>query len=165
MCEMLSLASYPFCSVWSTLGQLTVLLLAAFSYLVVLYGLSFGVLPYCIDTFPILGILIVVWLSRPLLGWLWLPLSVLMTRLVKQVLIGTYKPGRFSVWSGFYVRHWIVRSISRSIPWSLVSGTVLHNWVLRQLGAKIGANVYLHRGVVIGNVAGISCRLVQGLRW
>ena len=121
VCEKLSPPSNPYSSVWSTLGQLTVLLLAAFSSLVVLYGLSFGVLPYCIDTFPILGILIVVWLSRPLLGWLWLPLSVLMTRLVKQVLIGTYKPGRFSVWSGFYVRHWIVRSISLSLSFRNVS--------------------------------------------
>jgi non-ribosomal peptide synthetase-like protein len=151
VCEKLSPPSNPHSPVWSTLGQLTVLLLTSLTSLVVLYGLSFGVLPYCIDTFSILGILIVLWLSRPLLGWLWLPVSVLMTRVVKQLLIGTYTPGKFSVWSGFYVRHWIVWSMSRAIPWSLVAGTVLHNWVLRQLGAKIGPDVYLHRGVVIGN--------------
>ena len=78
-------------------------------------------------------------------------MSVLLTRLVKRTLIGHYESGSFQVWSGAYVRHWFVRMASKAIPWSLVSGTVLHNWVLRQLGATIGRNVYLHRGVTVPN--------------
>ena len=73
------------------------------------------------------------------------------TRLVKRTLIGHYESGSFQVWSGAYVRHWFVRMASKAIPWSLVSGTVLHNWVLRQLGATIGRNLYLHRGVTVPN--------------
>ena len=151
ICEKVSPPSNPYNPLWSTLGQLVVLLFISLASLVVMYGVSFGLLPWCLDEFHLVALVGGLWLGRPLLGWLWLPVSVLLTRLVKHVLIGTYKPGKFSIWSGFYVRHWIVRLVSKSIPWSLVAGTVLHNWVLRQLGARIGQNVYLHRGVVVAN--------------
>jgi non-ribosomal peptide synthetase-like protein len=151
VCEKVSPPSNVHSSTWSSIIQLGILILMSVSSLSVAYGLSFGVLPWCLDQLPLIALVCGLWLGRPLLGWLWLPVSVLCTRAVKSVLIGRYTKGKFPVWGSFYIRHWLVRLVSRTIPWSLVSGTVLHNWVLRQLGANIGQNVYLHRGVSFSN--------------
>jgi len=77
----------------------------------------------------------------------YVPLSVVVAVAIKRVLIGTYRPIRARVWSGWYLRHWIVVSAVRLIPWPLVQGSGLQQTILRALGARIGRGVHIHRGV------------------
>lgn len=77
----------------------------------------------------------------------WTPAALLLAVLVKKLLIGRYRPARVPVWSGFFVRNWIVQQVVRLMPWSLLAGTVFTNVALRALGAKIGRRVHIHRGV------------------
>ncbi|MEZ6038261.1 MAG: amino acid adenylation domain-containing protein [Planctomycetota bacterium] len=65
----------------------------------------------------------------------------------KELLIGRYRPGSTSAWSGLRLRHWLVTNLARAVPWRLVEGTELHAVLLRGLGARIGRRVHLHRGV------------------
>ena len=78
---------------------------------------------------------------------LYLPFSVIFAVLVKRVLIGRYRPIRARVWSGWYLRHWIVVQAARLIPWPLLQGSGLQQVILRALGARIGRGVHIHRGV------------------
>ncbi len=75
------------------------------------------------------------------------PFSLLMAVFMKWLLIGRYKPGRHKVWGMMFLRHWLVQKVSGSIPWGLVQGTVFQNIFLRMLGAKVGKNVHIHKGV------------------
>lgn len=90
-------------------------------------------------------------LAAPILGVLglvvYVPLAVLLAVVVKRVLIGRYRPIRASVWSGWYLRHWVVVAAARLIPWPLLQGSALQKTVLRALGARIGRGVHIHRGV------------------
>ena len=137
--------------IWCTLGQLGFLGILTVLSISVLYGVSFGGIPWIVNSISVWGLLLVVWLGRPLLGWFWLPLSVCTAVGTKRLLIGRYRAGTFDVWSWFYFRHWLVKLSAKSIPWSMIEGSALHASVLRMLGAKIGSNVHLHRGVKVTN--------------
>jgi non-ribosomal peptide synthetase-like protein len=67
--------------------------------------------------------------------------------LVKELLIGRYRPVREPIWGSFYVRNWMVQQSVRLVPWRLLEGTVFQQAVLRALGARIGQRVHIHRGV------------------
>ena len=90
-------------------------------------------------------------LAVPLLGLaglaLYLPLAVLFAVVVKWALVGRYRPIRARVWSGWYLRHWMVVAAARLIPWPLLQGSGLQKTILRALGARIGRGVHIHRGV------------------
>lgn len=73
--------------------------------------------------------------------------SVAVAVITKRVCIGRYSALRAPVWGSFYRRNWIVQQSVRAIPWTWIQGTELQNAVLRALGARIGRNVHLHRGV------------------
>jgi non-ribosomal peptide synthetase-like protein len=66
---------------------------------------------------------------------------------VKRLLIGRYRAMRIPVWSGLYLRHWMVQQTARIVPWRLLEGTVFQQVALRALGARIGQRVHIHRGV------------------
>ncbi len=89
--------------------------------------------------------------AAPLIGVaglaLYVPVSVVFAVVVKRVLIGRYRPIRARVWSGWYLRHWIVVAAARLIPWPLLQGSGLQQAILRALGARIGRGVHIHRGV------------------
>lgn len=78
---------------------------------------------------------------------LYVPVSVLFAVMVKRLVIGRYRALRTPVWSGYYLRHWVVQQAARLIPWPLLQGTQAQQWALRLLGARIGRNVHIHRGV------------------
>lgn len=69
----------------------------------------------------------------------------------KRILIGQYTPTCETVWSGLYVRIWIVRQFMRLIPWNTIAGTEFQCMALRALGAHIGKRVHIHRGVNLLN--------------
>ena len=124
---------------WLMLGLIVV---SAASYIAV-----FDLLPLLVRT---LGLIPFVLLS-PMLFLLGLmvytPLSVLLTALTKKILIGHYQPTRAVVWGSFYVRHWMVQTTARAIPWQWIECTEFQNMALRVLGARIGRRVHIHRGV------------------
>jgi non-ribosomal peptide synthetase-like protein len=90
-------------------------------------------------------------LLLPLMGIVgllaWTPLSIVITCAAKRMLIGRYAAGSAPVWSGLYLRDWIVVSLARLVPWWLLEGTELTSVALRALGARIGRRVHIHRGV------------------
>lgn len=136
---------------WCNLAQAMSILFGSIISLGVIYTMSFGVLPILVDAISIWGVLLILWFIRPILSWGWLPVSLGLVLATKWSLVGRYKVGSFPVWGQFYFRHWLVKSVAKTLPWSVIEGTVMHNWVLRLLGAKIGKNVYLHRGVKVAN--------------
>jgi non-ribosomal peptide synthetase-like protein len=75
------------------------------------------------------------------------PLSLLLAVAVKKLLIGRYRPGRHPYLGSVYLRNWIVQQAARAIPWEMIEGTVFKNSFLRALGARVGEDVHIHRGV------------------
>ncbi|GAA4942942.1 Pls/PosA family non-ribosomal peptide synthetase [Actinomycetospora succinea] len=59
----------------------------------------------------------------------------------KWVLIGRWKPGAFRVWSPAYLRFWVVKTLVRTSPMVLFTGTPAFTLYLRALGAKVGRDV------------------------
>ena len=66
---------------------------------------------------------------------------------VKRRRIGRYRPTRVPVWSGEWLKHWVVSRAAARIPWWLLEGTEYQKVALRALGARIGDRVHIHRGV------------------
>ncbi|MEV6654709.1 Pls/PosA family non-ribosomal peptide synthetase [Streptomyces sp. NPDC051219] len=60
---------------------------------------------------------------------------------VKWTLIGRFAPRRIPVWSLGYVRFWCVKTLIRTSPMRLFTGTPLYVLYLRALGASIGRDV------------------------
>ncbi|MEQ1633135.1 MAG: AMP-binding protein, partial [Planctomycetota bacterium] len=67
--------------------------------------------------------------------------------MMKRLLIGRYTERREPVWGYWYLRHWIVQRCVRLVPWRALVSTELQLTALRWLGARIGRNVHVHRGV------------------
>jgi non-ribosomal peptide synthetase-like protein len=66
----------------------------------------------------------------------WLALSIVL----KWIVIGRYKPGRYPVWGFYYFRWWLV-SRFQVLSWArMFNGTPLMSIYYRLMGAKIGKN-------------------------
>ncbi len=62
---------------------------------------------------------------------------------VKWIVVGRYKPGRYPLWSFYYLRWWIANRY-QSLAWTeMFTGTPLMALYWRAMGAKIGRNVTL----------------------
>jgi len=59
----------------------------------------------------------------------------------KWVLIGRFRPGEIRIWSLAYFRFWLVKTLMRTSPLSLMAGSPLTTFYLRAMGAKVGRNV------------------------
>lgn len=111
------------------------------------YTITFDLLPALLDRFGILGTLALE-VPLALAGMVvYTVAAVLLTVILKRLLIGKYRPMTTPVWSWYYLRHWIVQSVARAIPWNLLAGTAAYGAVLRMLGANVGKRVHVHRGV------------------
>ena len=64
----------------------------------------------------------------------------------KWLIVGRLKPGRYPLWGWTYYRWWLVDRLMEAAPAYFISGSSLHAWWLRALGAKIGSDT------VIGSV-------------
>lgn len=116
-----------------------------------LYVLGFEVLPRVVAWLrPALTALVLplVW---PLLWWGYAVFAVAVAVGAKRTLIGRYVPGRVPVWSLMFLRHWLVQRCAQLVPWGTLQGTELHCVVLRLLGARLGRDVHIHRGVDLGH--------------
>ncbi len=76
-----------------------------------------------------------------------LPLGLAWAVAVRRAVIGRYRPGHYPLWGSFHLAHWATARAARAVPWALVEGTALQAAALRALGARIGRDVHLGRGV------------------
>ncbi|HEV7508956.1 MAG TPA: amino acid adenylation domain-containing protein [Thermoanaerobaculia bacterium] len=108
---------------------------------------AFRLLPAVADDVGITGFLLLI-PAIALAGLaIYAPLALLVTVTAKKLLIGRYCAGRYPYMGSLYLRNWIVQQLARLIPWELIEGTVFKNGFLRALGARIGKDVHIHRGV------------------
>jgi len=71
------------------------------------------------------------------------PAMLLLSIGVKWLVIGRYKPGRYPVWSFYYLRWWIANRF-QALSWAeMFVGTPLMGLYWRAMGANIGRNVTL----------------------
>ncbi|MBL6991444.1 MAG: amino acid adenylation domain-containing protein [Bacteriovoracaceae bacterium] len=66
------------------------------------------------------------------------PLHILISVGLKWVVIGKYRPGRYPLWSMYYLRWWLATRIQASTGIGGLVGTPLYNIYLRLMGAKVG---------------------------
>ena len=113
----------------------------------VVYGAGFKLLPLLFANFAVWQATLLA-MALTLAGSAgFVPLSLAWAVLLKRTLIGEYRAGRWPIWSGYYLRHWIVAHSARHVPWALLQGSEWQCAALRALGAKIGTGVHIHRGV------------------
>ena len=111
------------------------------------YGLVFLLTPFVIDAIGVVPFVFSsLWIFAALRLLLAVPLLAFAVAM-KRLLIGRYTVQRQPVWGYWYLRHWIVQRCVRLVPWNALVGTELQLAGLRRLGARIGRNVHLHRGV------------------
>ncbi len=71
------------------------------------------------------------------------PFTLLLAVVVKWLVIGRYKAGRYPLWGLYYFRFWLVDRVLAMAPTGFLAGTPLLNAYYRLLGARIGRNVFL----------------------
>jgi non-ribosomal peptide synthetase-like protein len=76
-------------------------------------------------------------------GMIIYPLLILITIGLKWLVLGRIKPGRYQLWSWYYVRWWFVQNLVQSLHLDYLAGTPLLPLVLRMLGMRVGKNVHL----------------------
>ncbi len=97
----------------------------------------------------LLGLIEVDWVTKdysylvlsPLLALIYVILMCALTVAVKWGLLGRVKPGRYSIWSHFYVRYWFVKQLGElalDLLHPIYATLYVRPWY-RALGAKIGA--------------------------
>jgi non-ribosomal peptide synthetase-like protein len=111
------------------------------------YLLSFIFLPWLAGQLGLVAFIFVIPLLGILSFTLYTPLALAFAVLLKRLLIGRYQSLRAPVWGSFYLRNWIVKQAVKLIPWHALEGTSFQLMALRALGAKIGQQVHIHRGV------------------
>ena len=71
------------------------------------------------------------------------PAMLALSIVVKWIVIGRIRPGRYPLWGAYFLRWWFVQSIRNIVPTSYLTGTPLLTWYYRLMGSRIGSNVYL----------------------
>ncbi|WP_284691158.1 phosphopantetheine-binding protein, partial [Arthrobacter ipis] len=61
----------------------------------------------------------------------------------KWLVIGRFHPQEIRIWSLAYFRFWLVKTLMRTSPLSLMTGSPLTTFYLRAMGAKVGRNVMI----------------------
>jgi non-ribosomal peptide synthetase-like protein len=134
---------------WTVVAQTAFLTGALLAVVNVAWLMSFRVVPAlarALGSTPFLLLLPSLVLIAALL---WTFVAAGLTVLAKRVLIGRYRAGRHAYLGSMYLRHWIVSQFARSLPWDLLESTGLNAALLRALGARIGTDVHVHRGVAL----------------
>ncbi|KAI8093662.1 uncharacterized protein BX664DRAFT_261054 [Halteromyces radiatus] len=64
--------------------------------------------------------------------------------LVKWVVIGRYRAGRYPLWGQYYLRWWFVRQVNRIAGRGIFKmNPTWYCWYLRMMGAKVGRNCWI----------------------
>ncbi len=76
--------------------------------------------------------------------FLLMPSLSVLAIIIKWLVIGRIKPGKYKLWSFYYFRFWFVDKVMAISPVSYFAGTPIINILYRLLGAKIGKNTYMN---------------------
>ncbi|MBN1910013.1 MAG: amino acid adenylation domain-containing protein, partial [Pirellulales bacterium] len=71
------------------------------------------------------------------------PLIVLTSVLVKWLVIGRYRPGKYPLWGLYYFRWWLATRVQALSGMGLFAGTPVMSLYYRLMGAKVGRNCVL----------------------
>ncbi len=71
------------------------------------------------------------------------PAVLLLSIVLKWLLLGRIRPGKYPLWGWFYFRFWFVRAVVRAAPVPYLAGTPFLALYYRLMGAKIGKDVYI----------------------
>jgi len=71
------------------------------------------------------------------------PATLIFSILLKWLLLGRIRAGRYPLWGWFYWRFWFVRSVVRASPVHYLDGTPFLNLYYRLMGARIGRDVFI----------------------
>lgn len=111
------------------------------------YAVIAGLVPWLDARIGLVGVA----LTLPILGAvayaLWAPLAVALTAIAARFLTADLRPGTLPAWSARHIRLWIVQRVAAHVPWSTLAGTHALAVALRALGARVGHQVHIHRGV------------------
>jgi len=77
------------------------------------------------------------------------PAVLCLSIVLKWLLLGRVRPGRYPLWSFYYLRFWFVRAVMRAAPVRYLSGTPFLVIYYRLMGARIGKNVFLGSQLVM----------------
>ena len=72
-----------------------------------------------------------------------IPTTLSLSIIVKWLVLGREKPGRYRLWGVYYFRWWLAQRFLGLIPTHYLTGTPLARLYFRLLGARIGENVHL----------------------
>ncbi|KAI9279048.1 hypothetical protein BC943DRAFT_298296 [Umbelopsis sp. AD052] len=75
-------------------------------------------------------------------------ISPLLIILVKWIVIGRIKPGKYPLWGTYYWRWWLVHRLMKLLPLQLFKGWPVLVWFYRLLGAKIGKSVHIETSYI-----------------
>jgi non-ribosomal peptide synthetase-like protein len=76
-----------------------------------------------------------------IIGLIAFPFLLFVPVIIKWVIIGRYKPGKYPLWGSYYFRWWLVRLL-HGIP-SIFVGTPLMPVYLRLMGARVGKDCFI----------------------
>lgn len=127
--------AYRFCTAGQALGVLLVSGIYAWQWLGAF--LAYGYL--AVADWPVRDALLGAFLVYLVMTPAVLALSILL----KWLLLGRIRPGRYPLWGWFYWRFWFVRSVVRAAPVPYLAGTPFLNVYYRLMGARIGQNVFI----------------------
>jgi non-ribosomal peptide synthetase-like protein len=71
------------------------------------------------------------------------PVMLAIALAVKWTVVGRYRPGRYPLWGGYYLRWWFVRHVNALVPLQWISGTPLMPAYCRLMGARVGKDVQI----------------------
>ena len=71
------------------------------------------------------------------------PIFIGLGILVKWIVIGKYKEGKYPLWGSYYFRWWFVNNFQKIVPTQFMNGTPLYAMYLKLLGVKIQPDAQL----------------------
>lgn len=74
------------------------------------------------------------------------PIIILTAVILKWLILGRIKAGRYKLWGWFYIRWWFVQTLIQSLHLDHLGGTPILPWIYRMMGMQIGKNVHLQTG-------------------
>jgi non-ribosomal peptide synthetase-like protein len=133
--QPVSRLDYTFCSIGQAFG---VLLLCGI-YITQWLGafLTYGYM--AVADWPVKTCLIIATIVLLLIT----PFTLILSVILKWILLGKIKPGKYPLWGWFYFRYWFVRAVVRAAPVHYLDGTPFLNLYYKLMGANIGKDVYI----------------------
>ncbi|MEX5255809.1 Pls/PosA family non-ribosomal peptide synthetase [Kocuria arenosa] len=82
-----------------------------------------------------------IYLRSVALGAAMFLLMCILPVVAKWIVIGRFRPCEIRIWSLAYFRFWLVKTLMRTSPLALVTGSPVTTFYLRAMGARVGRNV------------------------